>query len=204
MKRWWLWVELLDDADEDVDTPDNIHITFIATVSLPPDAFHDLLREFSKHNTWKSGNGKSGRPPKLTYKHQALAEAAFEVALKDAPDARVRTFVTGTLLFGADRTIVWCLHNHAWSWNDGDTRFSLQMKYLDGKRTAAGLGVVAGSAFPVCDDLRGKIRTPLKDGDLGLASSLCHIGVLMMSNAITSLRQTAEWGMGESRKCTDY
>ncbi|RLO12504.1 hypothetical protein DYB28_012494 [Aphanomyces astaci] len=52
-------------------------------------------------------------------------------------------------------------------------------------------------------DARVRIRAPLKDGDLGRASSLCHIGVLMMSNAITSLRQAAEWGMGESRKSTD-
>ncbi|RHY77236.1 hypothetical protein DYB34_011527 [Aphanomyces astaci] len=248
---------------------------------------HDLLRVFTKHYTWKSGKGKSGRPAKLTYKHQALAlvfhfytaacesntlcemfgippstfsstlakaEAALECTLKEIPDARVRyptkpvqrqwasqimareplvhgvwgfldgknyhvkspscadlqnamyngwlhsTYVTGTLLFGADGTIVWCRHNYAGSWNDGDTSYSLQMKLLDGKRTAAGHGVVADSAFPVRDDLRGKIRTLLKDGDLDRASPSCHIGLVMMSNAITSLRQAAEWGMGAVEK----
>ncbi|RHY06653.1 hypothetical protein DYB36_000403 [Aphanomyces astaci] len=259
---------------------------FITTVSLPLDAFHNLLHEFSKHFTWKARTFKSGRPPKLPHRHQALAlvlhyytaacehktmcemfgvppstfattlrkaEVALGLALESMDHARVHypsktqmewarqvaereplvhgvwgfldgknyrvkspssadlqnamfngwlhsVFVTGTLLFGADGTIVWCRHNFVGSWNDGDTSINLQMKLLDGKRTAAGHGVVADAAFPVRGELLGKIRTPLKDGDLDRASPICREGLLMMSNAITSLRQAAEWGMGAVEK----
>ncbi|KAF0768492.1 hypothetical protein AaE_002778 [Aphanomyces astaci] len=261
--------------------------SFIATVSIPPDAFHILLQEFSKHYQWKSGFGKPGRPPKLSCKHQALAlvlhfytaateqktlceifgippstfsstlakaEEALFHALQHVADAEVRypskseqrrwalqvaareplvhgvwgfldgknysvkspscsdlqnamyngwlhsTFVTGTLLFGVDGTIVWGRHNFAGSWNDGDTSLKLQVKLLDERRTAVGTGVVADSAFPVRDGLRGKIRTPLKCGDLERASPVCREGLLLLSNAITALRQAAEWGMGAVEK----
>ncbi|ETV83051.1 hypothetical protein H257_04794 [Aphanomyces astaci] len=63
------------------------------------------------------------------------------------------------------------------------------------KFTEDGHGVVADSAFPVSGGLIGKIRTPLKDGDLERAPA-CRNGLLLMSNAITALRQAAEWGMG--------
>ncbi|RHY93867.1 hypothetical protein DYB35_010630 [Aphanomyces astaci] len=46
---------------------------YIATVSIAPNDFDDVLREFSKHYQIKSGFGKAGRPPKLPFKHQALA-----------------------------------------------------------------------------------------------------------------------------------
>ncbi|KAF0766532.1 hypothetical protein AaE_002915 [Aphanomyces astaci] len=59
------------------------------------------------------------------------------------------TFVTGTLLFGADGTIVWGRHNFVGSWNDADTSMPLRVKLLDPTVTLAGHGVVSDSAFPV-------------------------------------------------------
>ncbi|RLO04312.1 hypothetical protein DYB28_005117 [Aphanomyces astaci] len=226
---------------------------YIATVSIAPNDFDDVLREFSKHYQIKSGFGKAGRPPKLPFKHQALAlvlhfytatcepktlcevfgippstlsatlamaKLAIAKALRSLRDAQVRypskqlqrewaikvrareslvrgmcvfldgknykvrkpssadlqnamyigwlhcTFVTGTLFFGVDGTIVWCHHNFVGSWNDGDTSLRLQLKLRYPRFTQDGHGVVADLAFPVSDGLISKIRTPLKDGDL--------------------------------------
>lgn len=68
-------------------------------------------------------------------------------------------------------------------------------------RTIPGMGVVADTAFPVCDGMFGHIITPMKMGDLERASPECHAGLIAMSNAITSIRQAAEWGMGSTSKC---
>lgn len=62
------------------------------------------------------------------------------------------------------------------------------------------MGVLADSAFPVRKELFGRIRTPLKKGDLERASPECRAGLAKMSAAITSLRQAAEWGMGSTPK----
>jgi len=110
------------------------------------------------------------------------------------------TFVTGTICFGVDGTIVWCKHNFVGSWNDGDTSAALHNKLLDPSLTLPDHGVVADSAFPVRNELMGKIRTPLKDGDMDRASPDCRLGLLQMSNALTALRQAAEWGMGAIEK----
>ena len=99
------------------------------------------------------------------------------------------TFVTGTLLYGVDGTLVWGKHNCPGSWSDGDTSRALQAKLADSVFTVAGSGVCADSAFPVSADCFGRIITPLKDGDLERASPQCRLGLMMMSNAITSLRQ---------------
>ncbi len=47
--------------------------SFIAAVSIPPLAFDDLLRVFSRHYIVKSGAGKRGRPPRFQHKHAVLA-----------------------------------------------------------------------------------------------------------------------------------
>lgn len=97
--------------------------------------------------------------------------------------------MTGTLLFGVDGTVVWGRHNFVGSWNDGDTSFRLQMKLIDSNKTAQGTAIVSDSAFPVSQELHGKILTPLKDGDLERASSQCQLALVAMNNAIVSLRQ---------------
>lgn len=45
-----------------------------------------------------------------------------------------------------------------------------------------------------------KIMTPLKEGDLERAAPELRPGLLAMSNAITTMRQSAEWGMGAVEK----
>ncbi|KAF0685710.1 Aste57867_22457 [Aphanomyces stellatus] len=47
--------------------------SFLTTVSLPPDAFDELLRLFSEEYTVLSGSGRRGRPPRVLQKHAALA-----------------------------------------------------------------------------------------------------------------------------------
>ena len=46
--------------------------SFIVVVSLDPDTFDLLLKEFARHYVVKSGPGKRGRPPKLLLKHAVL------------------------------------------------------------------------------------------------------------------------------------
>ncbi len=60
---------------------------------------------------------------------------------------------------------------------------------------APGHGLLADTAFPVKDDLRGRIMTPLKEGDLESVPDHMRPGLLRLSAAITSMRQAAEWGM---------
>ena len=47
--------------------------SFISVVSLVPDAFEQILCQFSRHYTVKSGPGRRGRPPKFVAKHAVLA-----------------------------------------------------------------------------------------------------------------------------------
>ncbi|RHY02621.1 hypothetical protein DYB28_002355 [Aphanomyces astaci] len=158
--------------------------TFIAAVSLDPDAFDELLVAFSMHYEFGHAKGRGGRPPKCIQKHEALflllhfycapcegktlcelfrmapatlartltkAERALAVALKSVPDSFIR-------------------------WNDVDTSSPLRAKLLDEKLTLRGHGVVSDSAVPVSGSMLGKIRSPLKDGDLDRASPECRAG----------------------------
>jgi hypothetical protein len=56
---------------------------------------------------------------------------------------------------------------------------------------AAQLRGNGGSAVPASND---KAITPLKDGDLEKLSPEWRAGLIVMSNAITAIRQAAEWG----------
>ncbi|KAG9412142.1 hypothetical protein AC1031_017771 [Aphanomyces cochlioides] len=47
--------------------------SFVSTVSLPPRAFNDLLQEFAKLYIVKSGQGRPGRPPRISHTHAVLA-----------------------------------------------------------------------------------------------------------------------------------
>ncbi|EGZ24545.1 hypothetical protein PHYSODRAFT_479272, partial [Phytophthora sojae] len=103
------------------------------------------------------------------------------------------TLVTGTLCYGVDGTLVWGRHNCPSSWNDGETSRQLQEKLTNPDFTVPGTGVAADSAFPVAREAIGKIVTPLKDGDVERASADFRLAMLALHNAITSLRQAAEW-----------
>ena len=47
--------------------------SFVATVSIPPDDFDELLVYFSREYIVKSGPGRPGRPPRVVQKHAVLA-----------------------------------------------------------------------------------------------------------------------------------
>jgi hypothetical protein len=111
------------------------------------------------------------------------------------------TLITGVFCYGADGTVVWAKFNYPGSWNNGEISRSFQEKLINSTKTIPGTGVVADSAFPVCDGMFGHIIMPMKVGDLERASPECHAGLIAMSNAITSIRQAAEWGMGSTVKC---
>ena len=46
----------------------------------------------------------------------------------------------------------------------------------------------------------GRIMTPLKDGDIERAHRDARPSLIRLSSAITSMRQSAEWGMGAVSK----
>lgn len=110
------------------------------------------------------------------------------------------TLVTGCFCFGVDGTIVWGKHNIVGSWNDGDVSREFQQKLADEALNEIDHGVLSDSAFPVRGDMFTRILTPLKEGELEKQPRHLQGAILAMSNAITSLRQAAEWGMGAVEK----
>ncbi|EGZ26553.1 hypothetical protein PHYSODRAFT_467875, partial [Phytophthora sojae] len=109
--------------------------------------------------------------------------------------------VTGVLCYGFDGILIWGKHNFPGSWNDGEMSRQLQRLVADPSKPIEGGCCATDSAFPVSDTCRKRIVTPLQDGDLERASPECRAGLLVMSAAITSVRQAAEWGMGCAPKC---
>ena len=99
-----------------------------------------------------------------------------------------------------DGTIVWAKLNCPGSWNDGEMSRDFQLKLIDDQYCLPDHGVLSDSAFPVSGRMTGRIMTPLKDGELEKAPVDLQPGIAAMSNAITSLRQAAEWGMGAVSK----
>lgn len=77
---------------------------------------------------------------------------------------------------------------------------ALQDKLASSALVGDGLRLAADSAFPVGGAVAGKIVTPIKEGDLDRVPPECRLGMVAMSEAITSLRQAAEWGMGSTTK----
>ncbi|ETI42229.1 hypothetical protein F443_12626 [Phytophthora nicotianae P1569] len=62
------------------------------------------------------------------------------------------------------------------------------------------MNVVSDSAFPCSTAMTGGILTPLKDGDLERIEPSLRSSARTLHNAITSVRQAAEWGMGSVQK----
>ncbi|KAE8882467.1 hypothetical protein PF003_g33357 [Phytophthora fragariae] len=110
-------------------------------------------------------------------------------------------FVTGTICFAADGCIVWCKHNCPGSWNDSDTSLGFRNKLLDPVYCPdSRKNVVSDSAFPCSTTMIGRILTPLKDGDIERLHPSLRSSARTLHNAITSVRQAAEWGMGSVQK----
>lgn len=108
--------------------------------------------------------------------------------------------VTGTACFSADGVIIWAKLNYFGSWNDGEMSRVFREKLSDPTRNVDGHGVLSDSAFPVSREMFGRIITPLKDGDLERAHRDARPSLIRLSSAITSMRQSAEWGMGAVSK----
>jgi hypothetical protein len=110
-------------------------------------------------------------------------------------------FVTGTLCFSADGLIVWSKHNYPGSWNDADTSLDFREKLLDPTLNPdPRYSVIADSAFPGGDGMRGRIMTPLKEGDLARLVPSVRSVAHRKSKAITFIRQSIKWGMGSVEK----
>ena len=109
-------------------------------------------------------------------------------------------FVTGSICFGVDGCIAWFRHNCPGSWNDGETSRKFQIKLARDDINLEGHGVLSDSAFPVSGEMFGKIVTPLKENDLERAHPQARPMLARLSAAITSMRQSAEWGMGAPEK----
>ena len=110
--------------------------------------------------------------------------------------------VTDTLAFGANGCVIWIKHNCSGSWNDGDTSRQFREKLRDRHLTFHDYGVLADSVFPVSGDMSGRIVTPLKDGDMERAVAWAgdELSITTLNNAVISIRQEAEWGMGAVEK----
>jgi hypothetical protein len=109
--------------------------------------------------------------------------------------------VTGTLCFGVDGTIIWGNINNPGSWNDAETSREFVEKLLSTEFCPdQTMGVVSDSAFPVSEALYTRIETPLKMGDLEKLPIEQQFIAMAKSNAICSIRQAAEWGMGAVEK----
>lgn len=106
------------------------------------------------------------------------------------------TLIAGILCFAADGTVCWGNHNVVGSWNDGEISRQLQDKLLDDDINLPNHGVVSDAAFPVSSALLNRIQTPLKEGELEKIPPAHRRDVQIRSDAITSIRQAAEWGMG--------
>ncbi|ETP24167.1 hypothetical protein F441_02788 [Phytophthora nicotianae CJ01A1] len=110
-------------------------------------------------------------------------------------------FVTGTICFAANGCIIWSRHNCPGSWNDADTSLGFRNKLLSPKyRPDRRMNVVSESAFPCSAAMTGRILTPLTYGDIDRIAPSLRSAARTMHNAITSVRQTAEWGMGSIQK----
>jgi len=93
------------------------------------------------------------------------------------------------------------MHNCPGSWNDSDTSLEFHSKLLDpvlcpDKR----VDVVSDSSFPCSVAMIGHILKLLKDGDLDRIQPELRSTARTIHNAIISVRQAAEWGMGSIQK----
>ncbi|CUA71478.1 Cytoplasmic dynein 2 heavy chain 1 [Rhizoctonia solani] len=101
---------------------------------------------------------------------------------------------TNVIVFAPDGCIISSRINAPGSWHDSRTASHVYDQLRN--KTPEGFFLVADTAFPrTSADLAGKIKTPLKvrarlsDNPVRAAEELAY------SNAITSARQPAEWGM---------
>ncbi|KAE8970346.1 hypothetical protein PR002_g27143 [Phytophthora rubi] len=143
------------------------------------------------------------REPLLKYTFGFIDGKNFKVHLQNAMHNGWlhSVFVTGTIYFAADGCTTWSRHNCPGSWNDSDTSLGFRVKLLDPAFCPdPRMNVVSDSAFPSSTAMAERILTPLKDGDLERILPSLRASARTLHNAITSVRQAAEWGMGSVQK----
>lgn len=87
------------------------------------------------------------------------------------------------------------------SWNDAETSREIQAILIDPAYVPhPKMGIVSDTAFPCGEELQGRIVSPLKENELELYPEEEQFAAQAVSNAITSIRQAAEWGMGAVEK----
>lgn len=96
------------------------------------------------------------------------------------------TFVNNILMLALTGKITFAVINAPGSWHDASTATPLYARLHE----LQGYYVLADSAFPKGGDLSEQIMTPLKDTVENLSDDQ-----RVIHNAVTSLRQSAEWGM---------
>lgn len=111
-----------------------------------------------------------------------------------------RALITGVTLFGANGCIMWAKLNYFGSWNDGETSAGIRLKLSDDTKNVDGHGILTDSAFPCSGKMFGRIMTPEKEGELERAPRNTRKILMALWGAITSMRQSAEWGMGAVSK----
>ncbi|CAE6449966.1 unnamed protein product [Rhizoctonia solani] len=102
--------------------------------------------------------------------------------------------ITNVIVFAPDGCILSARVNAPGSWHDSRTAGHIYTQLKD--KTPAGFFLIADTAFPrTSADMTGKIKTPLKERAALGEDPVRAAEQLAYSNAITSARQPAEWGM---------
>ncbi|KAG3175511.1 hypothetical protein PC128_g17703 [Phytophthora cactorum] len=110
-------------------------------------------------------------------------------------------FVTGTICFAADGCIIWSKLKCRGSRNGSNTSLGFRNKLLHPSYCPDQLmNVVSDSAFPCSTAMTGRILTPLKGGHIERILPSLRSYARTLHNAITSVRQAAEWGMRSVQK----
>ncbi|KAG8713049.1 hypothetical protein FRC08_013759 [Ceratobasidium sp. 394] len=104
--------------------------------------------------------------------------------------------ISNVITFAPDGTVIAAKVNAPGSWHDSRVAWKIYAKLQD--HTPDGFFLIADTAFPHNGKtLQSKIHTPLKHGHRfppGTSAEQAQEAILY-SNAITSARQAAEWGM---------
>lgn len=104
------------------------------------------------------------------------------------------TFVNNLFVFSPTGKIIFAALNAPGSWHDAQLCLDLLPLLLDPTRTAPELGIIADTAFPRTGPLEQKILTPSSFDSLSINTEVAY-RELLRHQLITSLRQSAEWGM---------
>ncbi|TDL21495.1 hypothetical protein BD410DRAFT_749630 [Rickenella mellea] len=103
-------------------------------------------------------------------------------------------FVSSVIVFSSQGAIISCNINAPGSWHDSRVAQPIYLKLL--RSTPDDYFLVADTAFPRgTDRIHGKIKAPMKAGQLLPADAAERDARMRYDRQLLSYRQTAEWGM---------